>query len=309
MSTIEYDIGESVGLKATYTDQDGIYDPDDVELNIYDPSGTLMKTVKYSDGEILRNSKGIYIYNYLIPDDAETGWWNEIFTGTTGSSIDKSSMKFYVRNSQEKIYCSPQQVWNRCGMDSAVVSLDTTMGYIRDAMEQIDTEYGRSFLPSQTNTQWFDTLQPDSLTVVSAIFLSQRPVLSITSVKEYDINNDVTKTFTSDEYWVDQGTGRIKLNQIEFGHQAHRIEVIYKSGYDKVPRNVSQLCAVMAGQNVLLNFAGASYDDVTSYSAAGLSISVGEPYMNSTRTFQLLEKQKNKLMASIGRLRNSIVIF
>ena len=298
--------GQTIKIINTYTDIDGnLVDPSEITLEIYTPDGTLNKTVEYP-GDIVRSESGIYYYNYLIV--ADNGWYSNVWSAVINGGVDVAKDQFNVEDGNDKLYCTPDQVWSRCGMDSAVVSKEQTLDYILDAMDEIDSEYGRSFLPDQTQTQWFDTVQPDCLTVVSAVFLSHRPVMSVVSMKEYDENNNLVKTFTPDEYWVDLGTGRIKLSRTEFGHQAHRIEVVYISGYDKVPRTVSQLCAIMAGQNVLLNFAGSSYDDVTSYSAAGLSISVGEPYMNSTRTFELLEKQKNKLMARIGRLRNSVTI-
>jgi hypothetical protein len=304
----EWDRGETVRVTNTYTDSDSVAtDPDSISLKIYKPDGTLDTTVAYA-GDIVKSATGIYYYDYDIASDADVGWWNNVWTAVFGTADDVVRGQFYVRDPQEKMYCSVVQAYNRCGMESDVATDSEVMDYIRNSMDWIDSYFGKSFAYSTAHTQWFDTDQPNPNTVIDTVFLRYRPVRSVTSVEEYDTSNDLTDTYTSDDYWLDEATGKITLNTEEFEHQKHRIKIVYNYGFDQIPRKITELCAILSGQSILLKFAGASYDDVTSWSAAGLSIGVGEPYMNATRTFELLNKQKDKLIADVGRLRESIFI-
>lgn len=304
----EWDRGETARIWNTYTNTAGVaVDPDSITLKIYDPAGVLDTTVTYS-GDIVKSATGIYYYDYDIAADAEIGWWVNKWTAAFGTQEDITKDQFYVRDPEEKLYCSVSQAYNRCGMESEVADTDETTDYIRNAMAWIDSYFGKSFGYSNSYTQWFDTNQANINTVIDTVFLRYRPVRTVTSVEEYDTSNNLVTTHGSGDYWLDDKTGKITLATDEFEHQKHRVKVVYTYGFDQVPRKVTELCAILSGQSILLKFAGASYDDVTSWSAAGLSIGVGEPYMNSTRTFELLQRQKDKLLADIGRLRESIFI-
>ena len=94
----------------------------------------------------------------------------------------------------------------------------------------------------------------------------------------------------------------------EFEHQARRVKIVYSYGFDVVPANIQQLTTVFATLKMLLNHIGSSVDDITSYSACGISLSVGEPYTASARAIELLTKEKDRLVAAIGRQRTSIFI-
>ena len=130
----------------------------------------------------------------------------------------------------------------------------------------------------------------------------------MTSVEEYDTTNSLVTTHTSDDYYVDMATGMIGLHTEEFEHQAQRVKVVYNYGYDIVPANIQQLTTVFAAMKMLLNHIGSSVDDITSYSACGISLSVGEPYTASARAVEFLTKEKDRLIAAIGRQRQSIFI-
>jgi len=307
----EWDRNETVRIENTYTMDDGsLYDPDTIELRIYNSTGALDNIVTLAAGEIINVSLGIFYYDFSLSDSAALGWWNTEWTavmvGTLQTDVTKG--QFYVRDPQEKLYCTVAQAYNQCGMESEVASANETIDYIRNSMGWIDAYFGKSFGYSNSAVQWFDTNQPDRNNVVDTIFLRYTPVRSVTSVEEYDTNNDLAVTHASNEYWLDEDTGIITLNTKEFAHQKHRVKVVYTYGFDQVPRNITALCAVLSGQSILLKFAGASYDDVTSWSAASLSVSVGEPYVNATRVYELLQRRKDKLLGDVGRLRESIHI-
>ena len=372
-SVVEYQVGESVRLSNAYTDSDGVaFDPDTIEIKIYNPLGTLKTTVTYAAGTITRGSAGNYHYDYSIPSDGDIGLWTARWTAMSGTQSVIDPSEFIAVPIDDKLYCTPELVYSRCGMGSEIATRAETTVFIRDAMDEIDSMMGRSFQYEQDKEEWFDTDFPDTLMTANSVFLNHRPVLEIVSVMEYDCDNIFKKEYiindddiwiastgysagdivisslntayayectvagTSDtseptwpivndevvvdgtvtfkcvtrkhEYWIDLGTGMIKLTSGEFVQQRRRVRVIYKSGYCKIPRKISKLCAIMAGQNVLNKFIGKVYDDPTSYSLAGLSVSIGEPYSSAARAMEMLEKEKNKLIANIGRLRPSIII-
>ena len=305
----EWELGETIRISNSYTDiDDAPYDPTSISLKIYDPTGALDTTVTYALGDIQKSSTGEYYYDYDIKLDATTGWWITKWTGVAGSFSDVTKGQFRAVDPEDKLYTTVENAYNICGMESTVADHDEVVDYIRNAMSHIDSMYQKNFQYSNDITEWFDTDQPDENVKVKAIFLNYTPVRSVTSVKEYDTDGTEVDSHTGSDYTLHKKTGRIKLRTEEFGHQADRVEVVYKYGHDTIPDKVSMLCAIMTGQSILLKFAGASYDDVVNYNACGISVGIGEPYMNATKTYELLQKTKDKLIAEIGRLRPSIFI-
>jgi len=306
----EWDRGETIRIQNTYSDSnDTLYDPDTIELKIYDPKGLLITTKTFVSGEIIKSSTGVYYYDYTIADDAMTGWWISKWAAVIGTQTDQESNQFYVRDSEERFYCSVEDVYNRCGMESDVADRNEVINYIRSAMGWIDSHFGKSFNYSTTKTEWFDSNVDDPNLIIDTIFLTYTPIRTIESVQEYNIKGNLYKTYNSDEYWIDNNTGKLTLNSgYSFEHQKHRIKVVYIYGFDQVPNKINHLCSILAGQSVLIKFVGSSYDNVTSYSAAGLSIALGEQYTSASKAYEQLEKEKNKLLADIGRLRMSVVI-
>ena len=304
-----WDRGETVTINNSYTDSDdAAYDPSTVELKIYDPAGTLIDTLTYADAEIIKSGTGIYYYNYDIPADATVGWWISKWTGVSGSFSDVSRDQFRVTDPEEKLYCTPDEVWLRAGQDETFVDRDTVIDYIRKSMSDINEIYQKNFQYSNDITEWFDTDQPDENVEVSAIFLTYTPVRSVTSVKEYDTDGTEVDSHTGSDYTLHAKTGRIKLRTEEFGHQIDRVEVVYKYGHDTIPNKINDLCTILSAMKVLLNFIGESVDQVTSYNACGISVSVGEPYTASARAIEFLTKERDKILSDIGRLRPSIFI-
>lgn len=305
----EWDRGETVRINNTYTDIDDVaYDPTTMELKIYNPSGTLDATVTYAAEEIKKSATGVYYYDYAVASDATVGWWVTKWAGAASGFTDVSKGQFKVADPEMKLYTTVEKSYNICGMESTVADHDEVIDYIRNAMSHINSTYQKNFQYSNDVTEWFDTDCPDQNTVVNALFLTNTPVRAITSIKEYDTSGNEVVDYEASDYKLNNKTGRIKLKTKEFEHDEDRVCVIYTYGHDTVPEKISTLCAIMAGQSILLKFAGASYDDVVNYNACGISVGIGEPYMNATKTYELLQKTKDKLIAEIGRLRPSIFI-
>ena len=305
----EWDRGETVRIQNTYIDSDDeLYDPDTIELKIYEPNGSLKTTVTFAAGEIVKSSTGVYYYDHTIADDATVGWWISKWTAVIGTQTDRESDQFYVRDPEEKLYCTVEQVWERSGQDDTFVNRSTTLMYIKESMDNIDSMMGKSFQYGTSVTEWFDTSQPDENIKRTSVFLRYTPIISMVSVEEYDTDNNLSETHDSDDYWIDLKTGYLRLTSGEFGQQKHRIKVVYTYGYETVPRKISSLCTILSAMKSLIHQIGGTYDDVTSWSAGGLSISVGEPYTNMARNIEFLAKERDKLIASIGRLRQSAFI-
>ena len=304
-----WDRGEFVRVNNTYTDSDdAVFDPTTVELKIYDPAGALLDTLTYAGGEIVRSSTGVYYYDYDIPADATCGWHIGKWTGISSGFSDVTKDQFLVSDPEEKLYCSVDEVWLRAGQDETFVVKANVINYIKQSMVEIDEIYQKGFGYSYDKTEYFDTSQPDQNTEMTSIFLTYTPVRSITSVKEYDTSNNEVASYDSDDYWLDSGTGKIQLMTKEFGHQKHRVEVVYKYGFDTIPNKINNLCIILSAMKVLLNFIGESVDQTTSYNACGISVSVGEPYTASAKAIEILIKERDKLLSEIGRLRPSVFI-
>jgi hypothetical protein len=305
----DWEQGESIRLDSTYTDaDDAAFDPVTIELKIYEPDGTLKATVTYALGEIIKSATGIYYYDYDIPSDADLGWWISRWTATATDFSDVTKGQFKVVDPEKKLYCTADEVWLRAGQDETFVVKDNVINYIKQSMVEIDEIYQKSFNYSNDKTEYFDTSQPDENVKVTSIFLTFTPVRAITSVKEYDTSGNEVADHEAADYWLDSGTGMIQLRTEEFGHQKHRVEVIYTYGFDTIPNKINNLCIILSAMKVLLNFIGESVDQVTSYNACGISVSVGEPYTASAKAIEILIKERDKLLSEIGRLRPSIFI-
>jgi len=305
----EYLFGETVWIYNTFTtSEDDLYDPDAITLKIYDPIGTLKETVTYP-GDITRDSEGAFHHTYDISGDVQ-GYWYGVWEVTSGTQIDISEKQFYCRSFGEKLYYTVEAAISRAGMDStdSGVTLNETRDFVRDAMGEIDEMHQRTYSYDNEHTEWFDTAQEDRNAVIDTIFLDHRPVLSVTSLAEYDQNNDLITTHASDEYWIDLETGRIILTDTEFEHQAHRIKVVYKAGYARVPAEIRALCEVMAGLSILDSAIGASTSDVTNYTIGGMSVAIGETYAVMRTAREKLEQTYKRMVKNIGNRRGDVMI-
>ena len=306
---ITWDRGDTIRINNTFTDiDDAVYDPTTIELKIYDPINTLIKTVTLAAAEIIRSAEGIYYYNYDIAGDAKYGIYITKWIGVADGFTDVSKNQFKVDEDEEKLYCTVEEVWNRAGIDENVATRDEVIPLIKDSMAEICALYGKSFDYGNTYTEWFDTNRDDPNVWVDSVYLRYKPIISITSVKAYDTSKTLAETYTADDYWVNLKTGRLVLLEKHFVLQKHRVEVIYTWGYETIPRNISSLCAILSTMRLFIHQIGGTFDDITSYSTCGLNMSVGEPYMNMSRDIEFLQKEATRLIATIGRLRPSAII-
>jgi len=306
----EWDRGETVRIQNTYIDSDDeLYDPDTIELKIYEPNGSLKTTVTFAAGEIVKSSTGVYYYDHTIADDATVGWWISKWTAVIGTQTDRESDQFYVRDPEEKLYCTVEQVWERSGQDDTFVNRSTTLMYIKESMDNIDSMMGKSFQYGTSVTEWFDTSQPDENIKRTSVFLRYTPIISMVSVEEYDTDNNLSETHDSDDYWIDLKTGYLRLASGEFGQQKHRVKVTYTYGYETVPRKISQLCAVLSAMKVHLHYIGQSVDDVTSWSAGGLCFTGDTKLLtvDGYKTFESLAGNNADIMNKDGIVSNGKV--
>ena len=300
----EFDIGEVVYLEATYTAPDGnLYDPDTISVRIYDPTGALR-----FDGVGARQSIGVYGYEYTLPVDAQVGWWLYKYTAVTITNTDVQKGQFKVRNPERRLYTLPAYVYSRAGQDENFVSEKDVNYFITEAMKEVDDLMGKVYDYSTRATEWFDTTQPNPNTKVTKLFLRFTPIRNVMSVEEYDMYGDLEKTYTNSDYYIDLDTGMLGLRTLDFGHQERRVRVVYDYGFDTVPADIQQLTTVIAAIKIYLNHIGSSVDDVTSFSACGISMGVGEPYTASERALQDLTKEMTRIIGAIGRVRQSIFI-
>jgi len=305
----EWDRGETIRISNTFTDEDDVlYDPDTIELRIYSPAGALYAVVTKGGGEILQVSTGVWMYDFGIPDDAIAGWWLTKWIAVANLETDVVSSQFKVRDPIRRLYTQPEYVYSRAGQDENFVSEKDVNYFIVESMVEVDKLMGKVFDYSTRYTQWFNTSEPNKLRKLTKLFLRYSPIRSVISVEEYDTSGDLSITHTSDDYYVDLDTGMLSLYKKEFIHQPHRVKVVYDYGFDSVPMEIQQLTTVYSAIKMMMNHIGSSVDDVTSFSACGISMGVGEPYTASARNVEFLIKEKDRLIAAIGRKRESIFI-
>lgn len=298
----KYTRGESIECQVTMTGT-----PIALVLKIYDSLGILIVTKEI--GDLTLEGTGIYSYKYTIPVDAALGSWKYEYTATTTDGISTESKYFMVDLFDIQMYCSPMDVYRKAGIANDVVSEDDVADYITETMGEIHSIYQRSFGNAQTKTQWIDIEDLDEDEEIATIFLDYRPIQSITSMESYDTTDTLAKTWTASDYWIDLGPGVIRLRTKKFSHQNNRVKVVYTYGYSTVPANIKNLTATICAMRMLIQQIGGTYDDVTSYSLpSGVSIGVGEPYMNMTRAIEKLKDDKNTLIKNIGQLRTTVLV-
>lgn len=203
-------------------------------------------------------------------------------------------------------YCTPYDVYRRCGVDDEVATWSDVENFITAADARIDSIFKKSFKSGQSYTEWIDIEDLDDYDVINTIFLSNYPVSSITSLESYDATSGTTpvRIWTESDYWLDSDIGRIRLKTDEFAHQDNRVKVVYLYGPSEVPADIKDLSAIISAMMVLIKQIGGTYDDVTSYSMpSGVSVSVGEPYMNMLRDIEELRKERDDMIRRIGAVR------
>lgn len=303
----------TVKCEISVTDVNGAIDPTTMPLVIYDPLG-VANTTKVI-GDLTKTALGVYYYNFAVPADATYGDWRYEFVPTNASGEGTVvTTYFYVDETDTSLWCSFMDVYRRAGISNSVISEGDVADAIRDSMAEVEELHGKSYNNTQSKTEWFDTLNDDVESIesnpIDTLFLAFRPVQSITSVAEYDTSNNLVKTWTSDEYWIDLDMGILSLIDNTFVNQRHRVKVVYTYGYITPPRKITKLVSIISAMSILIQQMGGTYDDVTSYSLpTGVSIGVGEPYMNMRTAIGELEKELKRTIDTIGLQKdNSVVI-
>ena len=87
--------GETIAKYVYFTSESGmLIDPDSTPTGeVYDPDGNLVTTV-----DLVKVSTGKYKFMYSLADDAATGTWTIIFTGTCGSYTQKEPLTVEVQS-------------------------------------------------------------------------------------------------------------------------------------------------------------------------------------------------------------------
>jgi len=206
-------------------------------------------------------------------------------------------------------YSTYTDVYRKAGIDNTVISEADAEAHIVLADAEIDAMYQKSFGNAQSVTEWIDIEKIDEDDDIDTIFLDKRPVQAITTLESYDVTDTLAITWTSSDYWLDTGMGRIRLKSKHFSQQNHRVKCVYTYGFSSTPSNITALSATIAAMRVLIQQVGGLYDEVTSYSLpSGVTVGVGEPYVSSMRTIDKLDKEKTNLIKAIGQLRTSALV-
>lgn len=226
---------------------------------------------------------------------------------------DPGFMIFRIQPEIIDTYCTVLDVYRKAGIDNTVIPEADVYEHILDAQAEVDEHYGKSFKGPETISEWFDTADDETSSMpekgINVLFLSKGPITEIQSVEAYDIHGNVEKTYGSDEYWINNDTGELRLKERFFAKQYYRIKIVYTYGYSKIPRLVRKLTSVIASMSMLVQQIGGTYDVVTSYSLpTGVSVGVGQPYMNMVNNVRILEKELETIMDKIGWVKTNVVI-
>jgi len=292
-------------IQVEFRDQNGdLYDPTSVDsVEIYDSSGTLITTI--STG-IINSSTGIYYIVYTIPASPDYGWWRANFYGTTDSKDDIVEIQFEVVL-WKKLYTSIDRVYSKGGITSEVIPRDDVKEKIREAMADIDSEMQRRFDEVQTITEWHNITPADDYVDQKTIFTDYRPIVAVSLLEDYE-NGTVQKTYTSDEYFIDNDTGIVELySKYNFTHGNRAVKITYTYGYARVPKLIDRLCTILTAKAILIEQVGGTYETPSMYSVAGLSVSIGQAYVNIRGAIDVLVKEEAEVRKALGKLRTTIL--
>lgn len=306
--------GDSITCQASFSNAQGQpINPTTATLKIYNSLGEVDATIPWED--LSNPTRGTVRYIYEIPLDSPIGNWKYRFEASLQNTPTVSEKYFVLVERALKTYCTIYDVYRKAGITSSVVIPEDVIDHILDSQAEIDEIMGRTYYDQQEVIEFIDTVATHSDESVRnksqyQIFLKYRPIQDIKSIQTYGINKLPSRTVPEDEYWVDDKTGVITLIKGEFPSHKQSVKVTYTYGYPQVPRNIKHLCTAMTALRILAEQVGTTYDDVTSYSLpTGVSVGVGEPYMNMTKAIEILRKEIDDLLSRIGRHRsNSVVI-
>lgn len=212
-------------------------------------------------------------------------------------------------------YSDQGEVYAKAQVTSSQIATADVYVAMRDTDAWIDELYGKSFHNAQAQTDWFDTDDESAdwetetipLPNVDRIFLTKRPVQSITSLQEYDTSNTLVKTYATSEYWLESSTGIITLIEDTFLNQRHRVKVVYTYGYSSTPTNIRHLANVQSAIFALREHLAKKWEMPTSVGLPNDSQG-GSIQDNIIKTIKQLEREKGELLNTIGRLKLNVVV-
>ena len=137
------------------------------------------------------------------------------------------------------------------------------------------------------------------------IIVKFKPLASVTKVEFFDKNGDeitdaeLSSSNYPDEWqWWDYGKILFKNYGPATGYKQIKVTGTY--GQATTPNQITELSGWLTGLRLYMNLSGGSYNDVTSYSLGGTSISVGEPYINIREFMTQANRRIEQLRVWIG---------
>lgn len=94
--------------------------------------------------------------------------------------------------------------------------------------------------------------------------------------------------------------GRIVLTANDVPNGQGNVKIVYSHGYDEVPEQVQELCALITGLMCMINVSGGSFKDVSTYQLGRKSFSVGETYINVRTAIDTLKSRIDMLLEDLG---------
>ena len=237
---------------------------------------------------------------------------------TSGTPVDIYVISDYIVPTAN--YGSIAQVYEMSGLTVNEVANSMIAQGLQDSEEFLDNYFGRSFLNSQSVTEYFDTYDDWSQTIegvqTGTLFLRYRPVQSISSMEEYDTNDTLVQSYTSDKYFLYEAIGQIvmrpsaisTLGVNTFVNQRKRVKIVYTYGYSSVPGWLKQLSNLLASVYALTYFHGLKWEAPSSVGLPNLSSSIGSIPQNVKGTIELLGARYDALIKSQGRMKDDIAI-
>ena len=133
------------------------------------------------------------------------------------------------------------------------------------------------------------------------------PLASVSLIQFYDENGDeeTTDRLTSAVNYPDDyefyNYGKVVLKNMRVSTGYKKIKITGTYGQSTTPTYIQELSSLMAAVRLYVNISGGSYNDVTSYSLGGTTVSVGEPYVNIREFLLQAKKRIDELVNLVGR--------
>jgi hypothetical protein len=225
-------------------------------------------------------------------------------------------------------YLVVDDVYQRTGLTSREVNLNTNLDIVEDSETEADFITGKKWDSANSITEYFNGPSKDMIGIsgqyATFINLTNYPVQSITSFSI--LNSDMTTNksygaltsvqiaagtyYTTDyilETMVDPlthstiTTGKITLINDIFPTGKSNIKVAYTYGYSSVPTAIRNLSSCLAGIRMWIRFLGGGYNRLNSYSIPQQTAEKGDFYDRGMKNIQMLTEEAERLLDRIGK--------